>query len=77
MMNRRRFVAASVMLTSLLASSATLPADKPPVKLGVSLPLSGFQAPNGTMYRLGITMAIDDVNKAGGAACGINDSSRA
>ena len=66
MMNGRRFVAASVMLTSMIASSATLSADKPPIKLGVSLPLSGFQAPNGTMYRIGITMAIDDVNKASG-----------
>jgi len=66
MMNRRRFFAASVMLTSMFAGSATLSADKPPIKLGVSLPLSGFQAPNGTMYRIGITMAIDDVNKASG-----------
>jgi ABC-type branched-subunit amino acid transport system substrate-binding protein len=66
MMNRRRLVAASVMLTSMIASSATLSADKPPIKLGVSLPLSGFQAPNGTMYRIGITMAVDDVNKASG-----------
>ena len=66
MMNRSRFIAASVMLAGMLASSATLSADKPPIKLGVSLPLSGFQAPNGTMYRIGITMAVDDVNKASG-----------
>lgn len=66
MTDRRRFVAACVMLTSMIASSATFAADKPPIKIGVSLPLSGFQTPNGTMYRIGITMAIDDVNKTGG-----------
>src|SRR6516225_8916171 len=63
---RRRFVAACVMLTSMIASSATFAADKPPIKIGVSVPLSGFQTPNGTMYRIGITMAVEDVNKAGG-----------
>ena len=63
---RRRFVAACVMLTSMIASSATFAADKPPMKIGVSLPLSGFQTPNGTMYRIAITMAVDDVNKTGG-----------
>jgi branched-chain amino acid transport system substrate-binding protein len=41
-------------------------AEKPPIKIGASVPLSGFQTPNGTMYRIGITMAIDDVNRAGG-----------
>jgi branched-chain amino acid transport system substrate-binding protein len=66
MMDRRRFVAGCVVLTSMIASTAAFAADKPPIKIGVSLPLSGFQAPNGTMYRIGITMAIEDVNKAGG-----------
>ncbi len=66
MMNRRRFALGCAVLTGVLASSALLAADKPPIKIGGSLPLSGFQTPNGTMYRIGITMAIDDVNKAGG-----------
>ncbi|TAK48451.1 MAG: amino acid ABC transporter substrate-binding protein [Xanthobacteraceae bacterium] len=66
MMNRRKFTAGCALLTGVIASSALLAADKPPIKLGVSLPLSGFQTPNGTMYRIGITMAVDDVNKAGG-----------
>ncbi len=65
MMDRRKFFAACALLTGMLASSA-LAADKPPIKVGVSLPLSGFQTPNGTMYRIGITMAIEDVNRAGG-----------
>ena len=66
MIDRRRLIAGCVVLTSLIAGSAVFAADKPPIKIGVSLPLSGFQTPNGTMYRIGITMAIDDVNKAGG-----------
>ena len=66
MMNRRRFAAGCAVLTGVIASSALFAADKPPIKIGVSLPLSGFQTPNGTMYRIGITMAIDDVNSAGG-----------
>jgi len=66
MMNRRRFALGCAVLAGVIASSALLAADKPPIKIGGSLPLSGFQTPNGTMYRIGITMAIDDVNKAGG-----------
>lgn len=66
MMNRRRFAAGCAVLTGLIASSTLFAADKPPIKIGVSVPLSGFQTPNGTMYRIGITMAVDDVNKAGG-----------
>jgi ABC-type branched-subunit amino acid transport system substrate-binding protein len=66
MMNRRRFAAGCAALTGVIASSTLFAADKPPIKIGVSVPLSGFQTPNGTMYRIGITMAVDDVNKAGG-----------
>jgi branched-chain amino acid transport system substrate-binding protein len=50
----------------VIASPTLFAAGKPPIKIGVSVPLSGFQTPNGTMYRIGITMAVDDVNKAGG-----------
>ncbi len=66
MMNRRRFATGCAVLTAVITSSALFAAEKPPIKIGGSLPLSGFQTPNGTMYRIGITMAIDDVNKAGG-----------
>jgi branched-chain amino acid transport system substrate-binding protein len=65
MMKTLKYAAGCAALTCLLAGSA-FAADKPPIKIGVSLPLSGFQTPNGTMYRIGITMAIEDVNKAGG-----------
>ena len=66
MTNRRRFAAACAVLTAVIASSALFAADQPPIKIGASVPLSGFQTPNGTMYRIGIAMAIDEVNRAGG-----------
>src|SRR6516164_11737750 len=66
MINRRNFVAVCAVLACVLGSPALFAADKPPIKIGVSVPLSGFQTPNGTMYRIGITMAVEDVNKAGG-----------
>jgi branched-chain amino acid transport system substrate-binding protein len=59
-------IVACTFTASTLAVSTLLAADKPPIKIGGSLPLSGFQTPNGTMYRIGITMAIEDVNAAGG-----------
>ena len=66
MINRRKFSTGCALLMCVLGSSALFAADKPPIKIGVSVPLSGFQTPNGTMYRIGITMAAEDVNKAGG-----------
>ncbi len=66
MTTRRMFAATCVFLLALVASSAIPAADKPPIKIGVSLPLSGFQSSYGTMYRVALTIAIDDINKAGG-----------
>jgi branched-chain amino acid transport system substrate-binding protein len=70
MMSRHRFLFGCLALAGLLVSAPLFGADKPPIKIGGSLPLSGFQTPNGTMYRIGITMAIEDVN----AADGVNGS---
>lgn len=66
MLHRRNLISGCLVLASMAASATLLAADKPPIKIGGSLPLSGFQAPNGTMYRIGITMAIEDLNAAGG-----------
>ncbi|MDT3683709.1 MAG: ABC transporter substrate-binding protein [Pseudorhodoplanes sp.] len=66
MLHRRKLISGCLILVSMFAGTALLAADKPPIKIGGSLPLSGFQAPNGTMYRIGITMAIEDLNVAGG-----------
>lgn len=66
LITRRSFAVTSIALVGAVASSVAFAADKPPIKIGVSIPLSGFQTPNGTMYRIGISMAVDDINKAGG-----------
>lgn len=66
MMNRRSFSAGFVALAGIVAGTAAAAADKPPIKIGVSVPLSGFQTPNGTMYRMGVMMAVEDINKQGG-----------
>ena len=39
MMNRRRFALGCAVLAGVIASSALLAADKPPIKIGGSLPL--------------------------------------
>ena len=63
-MNTRRHV----VLTGFaaLATRRAWAADKPPVRIGACFPLSGFQRPNGEMYRCGVEMAIEEVNAAGG-----------
>jgi len=66
MLSRRNFATGIAALSATMIGSVALAADKPPVKVAVSVPLSGFQAPNGTMYRMGITMAAESVNAQGG-----------
>lgn len=57
---------AALALATGLASLGASAADKPPIKVGVLLPESGFMRPNGETYRIAIEMAVDEVNKAGG-----------
>jgi len=67
MKTRRAFLAAACALGALaLPHTAVQAAAKPPIKIGVLLPLTGFQASYGEMYRVAINMAIEDINKAGG-----------
>lgn len=71
MITRRHAVAtglAASLATDLGATAAgpAQAAEKPPIRIGACLPLSGFQRPNGEMYRCALEMAIDDVNAAGG-----------
>jgi len=64
----------AVSRRSLLAGGAALAIGAPslagaqpaPVKVGLIHPVTGFVAYNGQQSRLGGTMAIEDVNKAGG-----------
>jgi len=58
----------SLVAASLLAASSALtqPADKQPVKIGVTLPLSGPLAVNGRNYQNAINLAVKKVNADGG-----------
>jgi len=61
------------MKTILLAAAAlslAVPAahaqNKPPIKVGAILPMSGFTATYGALFWTGMKMALDDVNAKGG-----------
>ena len=63
--SRRGFVAGTTALASL-GFPAIVGAQPAAVKVGLIHPVTGFVAYNGQQGRLGGTMAIEDVNKAGG-----------
>ncbi|MFT8246049.1 ABC transporter substrate-binding protein [Roseomonas sp. BN140053] len=65
-LTRRNLTKAGLLLGILPAATRALAADKPPIKIGANMPLSGFQRPNGEMYRAAVEMAIEEVNAAGG-----------
>jgi branched-chain amino acid transport system substrate-binding protein len=65
--SRRDFTAGTVALAATaIGSAAVLRAQPAAVKVGLIHPVTGFVAYNGQQNRLGGTMAIEDVNKAGG-----------
>ena len=65
--SRRAVLASGTALAAgALGSPAIVRAQPAPVKVGLIHPVTGFVAYNGQQSRLGATMAIDDVNKAGG-----------
>ena len=64
--SRRGFVAGTTALAGSLGFPAILGAQPAAVKVGMIHPVTGFVAYNGQQSRLGGTMAIEDINKAGG-----------
>ncbi|MBN9515509.1 MAG: ABC transporter substrate-binding protein [Alphaproteobacteria bacterium] len=65
--SRRGFVAGTAVLaTGSLGFPSIGGAQAAPVKVGMIHPVTGFVAYNGQQSRLGGTMAVEDVNKAGG-----------
>jgi branched-chain amino acid transport system substrate-binding protein len=64
--SRRGFVAGTTAFTGALAAPAILQAQPAAIKVGLIHPVTGFVAYNGQQGRLGGTMAIEDINKAGG-----------
>jgi len=63
--SRRHFIAGATA-AGTLGLPAIVGAQAAVVKVGVIHPVTGFVAYNGQQGRLGATMAVEDVNKAGG-----------
>src|ERR1700729_4625749 len=66
--NRRNFLQTTALgaAAGLLSAPAVLRAQGTAVKVGVLHPVSGALSYSGTQGRLGATLAIDDINPAGG-----------
>ncbi len=64
--SRRTFLAGTTALAGAVGSPAIVGAQAASVKVGLIHPVTGFVAYNGQQSRLGATMAIEDLNKAGG-----------
>ncbi|MGC2045835.1 MAG: ABC transporter substrate-binding protein [Pseudolabrys sp.] len=69
--SRRQFlqsttVTATAAMTGLVSAPAVLRAQGAPVKLGVLHPVTGALSYSGQQGRLGATMAIEEINAAGG-----------
>jgi branched-chain amino acid transport system substrate-binding protein len=68
--NRRRFLQSTAVgaaaAAGVLHAPAVLRAQGAPVKIGVLHPVSGALSYSGQQGRLGATMAIEDINAAGG-----------
>jgi len=64
--SRRQFLATSAMGAAVVAMPSVLRAAGAPVKLGVLHPVTGALSYSGTQGRLGATLAIEEINAAGG-----------
>ena len=70
-LNRRKFLQTSTLGTiaaasGVIAAPVVLRAQGAPVKVGILQPVSGALSYSGQQGRLGATLAIEDVNAAGG-----------
>ena len=64
--SRRQFLATTAAAAGTIAMPGVLRAQGAGVKLGILHPVSGALSYSGTQGRLGATMAIDEINAAGG-----------
>jgi branched-chain amino acid transport system substrate-binding protein len=64
--SRRQFLATTALGAVTIAMPTVLRAASAPVKLGVLHPVTGALSYSGTQGRLGATLAIEDINAAGG-----------
>src|SRR5580765_75833 len=66
LLNRRRFLATTAAASGAIAMPSILRAQGGPVKLGVLHPVTGALSYSGQQGRLGATLAIEEINAAGG-----------
>ena len=55
-----------VVLGLLLGAGAAAAADKPTIKVGAILPMTGLLGSTGLMFRTGIDIAVEEINAKGG-----------
>src|SRR4029079_16338579 len=67
LLNRRRFLATTDVATGAIAMPSILRAQGAPVQLGVLHPVTGALSYPGQQGRLGATLAIEEINAAGGS----------
>ncbi len=65
MIRKTNFVLIFLILTLMVFGLSTF-AQEEPVKMGIVCEITGGGAAHGTMWRDGILMAVDEINKAGG-----------
>ncbi|HRK18545.1 MAG TPA: ABC transporter substrate-binding protein [Hyphomicrobiaceae bacterium] len=63
---RRRVLGGTAATTALLAMPGLVRAQAPTLKIGILQPVTGALAQDGEYGRLGATIAIDEINAAGG-----------
>lgn len=63
---RRRVLGGTAAATTLLAMPGLVRAQAPTLKIGILQPVTGALAQDGEYGRLGATIAIDEINAAGG-----------
>ena len=63
---KRASVMLVVALLGLLALAGVLPAQPPPIRLGLAAAVSGGSAASGEAIKRGLSIALDEVNARGG-----------
>ena len=66
MFDRRQLLAGTAAIAVAGRMPLALAADKPPVKFGSILAMTGIGAVYGVLYNAALAMAVDDVNASGG-----------
>jgi branched-chain amino acid transport system substrate-binding protein len=66
MFDRRQLLASTAALAVSGHAPLAFAADKPPIKIGSILAMTGIGSVYGVLYNAALKMAVDDVNAAGG-----------